>query len=50
MLTHLPVDISFVNERDEVLYYSQTKERKWFARWRLGRRGLLGQQGRVVDL
>ncbi|MCM0082955.1 DUF438 domain-containing protein [Geomonas sp. Red32] len=27
VLTHLPVDISFVNERDEVLYYSQTKDR-----------------------
>lgn len=27
ILTHLPVDISFVNEQDEVLYYSQTKER-----------------------
>ncbi len=27
MLTHLPVDISFVNENDEVVYYSQTKER-----------------------
>ncbi|HJV66971.1 MAG TPA: DUF438 domain-containing protein [Geomonas sp.] len=27
MLTHLPVDISFVNERDEVAYYSQGKER-----------------------
>jgi len=27
MLTHLPVDISFVNEDDEVLYYSQTEDR-----------------------
>lgn len=27
MLTHLPVDISFVNERDEVVYYSATPER-----------------------
>ncbi|GAB4390669.1 MAG: DUF438 domain-containing protein [Thermodesulfovibrionales bacterium] len=27
MLTHLPIDISFVNERDEVVYYSQTPER-----------------------
>ncbi len=27
ILTHLPVDISFVNEDDEVAYYSQTKER-----------------------
>jgi uncharacterized protein len=27
MLTHLPVDISFVNEKDEVIYYSQTAER-----------------------
>jgi uncharacterized protein len=27
MLTHLPVDISFVNENDEVLYYSATPER-----------------------
>lgn len=27
MLMHLPVDLSFVNERDEVMYYSQTKER-----------------------
>ncbi len=27
ILTHLPVDISFVNENDEVAYYSQTKER-----------------------
>ena len=27
LLTHLPVDISFVNEKDEVVYYSQTKER-----------------------
>ncbi|GAB4485600.1 MAG: DUF438 domain-containing protein [Thermodesulfovibrionales bacterium] len=27
ILTHLPVDISFVNENDEVVYYSQTKER-----------------------
>jgi DUF438 domain-containing protein len=27
MLTHLPVDISFVNEKDEVAYYSQTPER-----------------------
>lgn len=27
ILTHLPVDISFVNEDDEVVYYSQTKER-----------------------
>ena len=27
LLTHLPVDISFVNEQDEVLYYSATPER-----------------------
>jgi hypothetical protein len=27
MLTHLPVDVSFVNENDEVIYYSQTRER-----------------------
>ena len=27
MLTHLPVDLSFVNENDEVVYYSQTRER-----------------------
>jgi DUF438 domain-containing protein len=27
MLTHLPVDVSFVNENDEVLYYSATPER-----------------------
>ncbi len=27
ILTNLPVDISFVNENDEVVYYSQTKER-----------------------
>lgn len=27
ILTHLPVDISFVNEHDEVVYYSQTRER-----------------------
>jgi DUF438 domain-containing protein len=27
MLTHLPVDLSFVNEQDETIYYSQTKER-----------------------
>lgn len=27
ILTHLPVDVSFVNENDEVVYYSQTKER-----------------------
>lgn len=27
LLTHLPVDISFVNENDEIVYYSQTKER-----------------------
>ncbi len=27
ILTHLPVDISFVNEQDEVVYYSQTRER-----------------------
>jgi len=27
MLTHLPVDLTFVNEKDEVLYYSQTRER-----------------------
>ncbi len=27
LLTHLPVDISFVNEHDEVLYYSATPER-----------------------
>ncbi|MFC1585085.1 DUF438 domain-containing protein [Fibrobacterota bacterium] len=27
LLKHLPVDISFVDEKDEVLYYSATKER-----------------------
>ncbi len=27
ILTHLPVDISFINEHDEVAYYSQTPER-----------------------
>lgn len=27
MLTHLPVDISFVDENDEVRYYSATRER-----------------------
>ncbi len=27
MLTHLPLDISFVNEQDEVIYYSATPER-----------------------
>ncbi|MBF0559038.1 MAG: DUF438 domain-containing protein [Nitrospirae bacterium] len=27
ILTNLPVDISFVNEQDEVVYYSQTPER-----------------------
>ncbi len=27
MLTHLPIDISFVNENDEVIYYSATPER-----------------------
>lgn len=27
ILTNLPVDISFVNENDEVVYYSQTRER-----------------------
>lgn len=27
LLTHLPVDISFVNEKDEIVYYSQTRER-----------------------
>jgi DUF438 domain-containing protein len=27
ILTHLPVDISFVNEQDEVLYYSASPER-----------------------
>ena len=27
MLMHLPVDLSFVNDRDEIMYYSQTKER-----------------------
>ena len=27
ILTHLPMDLSFVNEDDEVAYYSQTKER-----------------------
>jgi len=27
LLTHLPVDISFVNENDELVYYSATKER-----------------------
>jgi DUF438 domain-containing protein len=27
LLTHLPIDISFVNENDEVIYYSATPER-----------------------
>jgi DUF438 domain-containing protein len=27
IFTHLPVDLSFVNEEDEVVYYSQTRER-----------------------
>jgi len=27
LLTHLPIDISFVNENDEVVYYSATPER-----------------------
>ncbi len=27
MLTHLPIEISFINPQDEVLYYSGTKER-----------------------
>ena len=27
MLTHLPVDLSFVNEDDEVIYYSNTEDR-----------------------
>ncbi|MHB8882037.1 MAG: DUF438 domain-containing protein [Thermodesulfovibrionales bacterium] len=27
LLTHLPVDMSFVNEQDEVVYYSQTPDR-----------------------
>jgi DUF438 domain-containing protein len=27
MLTHLPIDISFVNENDEVIYYSATPDR-----------------------
>ena len=27
LLTHLPLDVSFVNEKDEVVYYSQTSER-----------------------
>ncbi len=27
LLTHLPLDLSFVNENDEVVYYSQVKER-----------------------
>ena len=27
LLTHLPVDVSFVNENDEVLYYSASPER-----------------------
>jgi uncharacterized protein len=27
MLTHLPVDISFVDENDEVVYYTDTKDR-----------------------
>lgn len=27
MLTHLPVDLTFVNDQDEVAYYSQGKER-----------------------
>ena len=27
MLTHLPVDLSFVNENDEVIYYSNTEDR-----------------------
>jgi DUF438 domain-containing protein len=27
LLTHLPIEISFINEQDEVRYYSDTKER-----------------------
>ncbi len=27
ILTHLPIDLSFVNEHDEVVYYSATRER-----------------------
>ena len=27
MLTHLPIDISYVNENDEVVYYSATPDR-----------------------
>lgn len=27
LLTHLPIEISFINEQDEVKYYSDTKER-----------------------
>ena len=27
ILKHIPVDISFVNDKDEVAYYSDTKER-----------------------
>ncbi len=27
IFTHLPLDLSFVNEEDEVVYYSQTRER-----------------------
>ncbi|MHA2053799.1 MAG: DUF438 domain-containing protein [Candidatus Hodarchaeales archaeon] len=27
LLTHLPIEISFINEKDEVRYYSDTKER-----------------------
>ena len=27
ILTHLPIEISFINEQDEVVYYSDTKER-----------------------
>lgn len=27
ILTHLPLDLSFVNERDEVVYYSATRDR-----------------------
>ena len=27
MLTHLPLDVSFVNEHDEVIYYSATEDR-----------------------
>lgn len=26
ILTHLPLDLTFVNEKDEIVYYSQTKD------------------------